>query len=503
VSSAGANLALRGLAWLCSIVVLLLVGLPSHDAPVSLGLAAVPVGLLVGAALFAGLARSPVRFGQLAPERAPAIVVRSAYLSGRSAFEEVVWRGLLFASLLAAAGVGPALGLSTAAFALSHYRAQSWRMVVHLATGAAFGGLFYVSGSLLAAVAAHATYNVLIGLALEARRETRPFRPIGASAATTYDRRRERTTSEPAKSEVVASGVNAEPRSLSRAAELQGVVKRFHQTEALRGVDLEVRDGEILALLGPNGAGKTTAIGVLTGLRRPDAGIARLFGRDPCDPSARGRIGVTPQEVSFPPTLRVAEVVDLVRAHYAHALGSEEVLTRFGLSDLARRQAGGLSGGQRRRLALALAFAGAPKLAFLDEPTTGLDVEARRRAWQTIREHAEQGSTVLLTTHDLHEADALATRIAVMGAGRVLAEGTPTEIRARAGLKRVRLRADSLPALPGVVEMSHDGGRYTLYTREPDEVIRALVARAVQLRDLEVGPVSLEEAFLHLTGGAL
>jgi ABC-2 type transport system ATP-binding protein len=503
VNSAGAILVTRGVAWLGGVTLLLLLGLPTHDPPFPLGAAAPLAGALAGAVLFAALARSRVRFRRLRIERAPAIVARSAYLSGRSAYEEVVWRGLVFGSLLATVGLVPAFALSTAAFAASHYRAQGWRMVVHLATGGAFGGLFYVSGSLLAAVAAHATYNVLIGLALEARRETRPFRPIGALAATAYDRRLAPTASEPATSEVVASGVNADPRFLPPAAELHGVVKRFHRTEALRGVDLEVRDGEILALLGPNGAGKTTAIGVLTGLRRPDAGVGRLFGKDPRDPSARARIGMTPQEVSFPPTLRVAEIVELVRAHYADPVGSEQVLTRFGLTDLARRQAGGLSGGQRRRLALALAFAGAPKLVFLDEPTAGLDVEARRRAWQTIRDHAERGSTVLLTTHDLHEADALASRIAVMNAGRVLAEGTPNEIRARAGLKRVRLRAESLPALPGVVEQTHEGGRYTLYTREPDELIRALVARAVPLRDLEVGPVSLEEAFLHLTGGTL
>jgi ABC-2 type transport system ATP-binding protein len=502
VTSADVILLRRALLWLGSIALLMLVGLPRHDAPVPLGVAAPGVGALVGAALFVALTQSRIESSRLRVDRAAAIVARSLYLSGRSAYEEVIWRGFVFGSLIQIVGALPALAISTAAFALSHYRVQGWRMLVHLATGATFGGAFYCTGSLLAAATAHATYNVLIGLAVEAERGTRPFRPVGVLAATAYDRRLGRQTIEPAMSQP-SSAPTAEMRSLPTVAELWGVVKRFHQTEALRGVDLEVREGEILALLGPNGAGKTTAVNVLIGLRRPDAGVVRLFGQDPRNASARTGIGVTPQDISFPPTLRVAEIIDLVRAHYTRPLATDDVLMRFGLTEVARRQAGGLSGGQRRRLALALAFAGAARVVFLDEPTTGLDVEARRRAWQTIRDHAAHGSTVLLTTHHLEEAEALASRIAVMNAGRVVAEGTPSEIRDRAGLKRLRLRADSLPALPGVVEMIHEHGRYTLYTREPDEIIRVLVARDVPLRELEVGPVSLEEAFLQLTGVAL
>ena len=219
---------------------------------------------------------------------------------------------------------------------------------------------------------------------------------------------------------------------MSLPAELAGVEKRLGRSQALAGVDLALREGEVLALLGPNGAGKTTAVRLLLGLRRPDGGTARVFGRDPTVPDARRPLGSTPQDVSFPPTLRVLELVDLVRAHYEHPLPAAELLERFGLDELAGRQAGGLSGGERRRLALALGFAGRPRAVLLDEPTTGLDVESRREAWAHIRAFSAAGGAVLLTTHSLEEAEALASRIAVIHLGRIVAEGTPTEIRGAA-----------------------------------------------------------------------
>ena len=201
------------------------------------------------------------------------------------------------------------------------------------------------------------------------------------------------------------------------AAELAGVSKAFGAVRALDALDFEVEDGEIVALLGPNGAGKTTALHVLLGLRRPDRGTARIFGRDPRRPEARRCVGCTPQETSFPPTLRVREVVDFVRAHYPSPLPYCVVEERFELGDLRQRQVGGLSGGERRRLACALAYAGDPKLVVLDEPSTGLDIEARLRLWEAIR---ERGRTTLLTTHYLEEAAALATRIVVIRSGRIV-----------------------------------------------------------------------------------
>jgi ABC-2 type transport system ATP-binding protein len=218
-------------------------------------------------------------------------------------------------------------------------------------------------------------------------------------------------------------------------AELRGVHKRYGRVLALRGVDLQLRPGELVALLGPNGAGKTTAVGILLGQRRPDAGTARLFGRDPTVPAARRLVGATPQLVGFPDNLTVLEVVDLVRAHYPSPASAGELLGRFRLADLAGRRACRLSGGQWRRLAVALAFAGRPRVVVLDEPTTGLDVEARRGLWEAVRAFVAGGGAVLLTTHYLEEAQALASRVAVLAEGRIIAQGSVHEIAARAGLR--------------------------------------------------------------------
>lgn len=278
-----------------------------------------------------------------------------------------------------------------------------------------------------------------------------------------------------------------------------GISKSFGKVEALRGVSLEVRPSEVLALLGPNGAGKTTALSILLGLRRPDRGSVRLFGLDPGQTRARRAVGVTPQETAFPETLRVQEIVELVRAHYPHPQPGSALLRRFGLAGLERRQAGGLSGGQKRRLAVALAFAGNPRAVFLDEPTTGLDVQSRRQVWEAIRAYAFAGGTVLLTTHYLDEAEALASRVAVMSAGRLIVEGRVPEIKALAGIKRVRLRAGELPALPGVVRSVCEEGLWTLDVEDAGQVVETLVRRDVPLDGLEVLPVGLEEAFLLLT----
>jgi ABC-2 type transport system ATP-binding protein len=283
-------------------------------------------------------------------------------------------------------------------------------------------------------------------------------------------------------------------------AELRGVRKRFGAVEALRGVDLEVRGGRLLAVLGPNGAGKTTALSLLAGLRRPDEGTVTLLGGDPRDVATRRNLGVTPQEAGFPEPLRVAEVVDFVRAHYPDPWPRAAVLERFQLADLARRQVGGLSGGQKRRLAVALAFAGRPPVVLLDEPTTGLDVDARRALWQAVREEVAAGHTILLTTHYLEEAEALADDVVVLAGGAVRAQGTVAEIKARVRLTRVAARFPVPPTgLPRVVRSEADGDRTAMFTTDADALVRHLVRADLPFADLAIEPVSLEDAFLVLT----
>ena len=282
-------------------------------------------------------------------------------------------------------------------------------------------------------------------------------------------------------------------------AQVRKVTRRFGGTMALDGVDLAITAGEIVGLLGPNGAGKSTLLKLLVGLRRPTSGTVELFGGSPLDPANRRHIGVTPQETGLPPTLRVGECVDYVARHYPDPLPRQEVLARFGLETLARRQTGGLSGGQQRRLAVALAFVGRPRLVFLDEPTTGLDVESRHVLWDAIRDFHAEGGTVLLTSHYLEEIEALAQRAVVIDNGRILADDTVDAIRALVGVHRVSLTAAELPPLPNVVAMSESDGRIEVLTTDSDELVRALVRSGVAFRDLTTRPTTLEEAFLHIT----
>ena len=284
--------------------------------------------------------------------------------------------------------------------------------------------------------------------------------------------------------------------SLATAA---NVTRRYGDELALAGVDLQIAPGELIGLLGPNGAGKSTLVNMLVGLRRPSSGTVTLFGGDPRDPVNRRQIGLTPQETGLPPTLKVGECVDFVAAHFENPLPKDEVLSRFGLDGLARRQTGGLSGGQKRRLAVALAFVGRPKLVFLDEPTTGLDVEVRHVLWDAIRAFHADGGAVLLTSHYLEEVEALATRVVVLGAGRVLADDTVAAVRGLVGVHRVSIAAIPLPRLPNVVSTAEAEGRLHLLTPDPDQLVRDLVTADVPFRDLEVRPTTLEEAFLQLT----
>jgi ABC-2 type transport system ATP-binding protein len=277
------------------------------------------------------------------------------------------------------------------------------------------------------------------------------------------------------------------------------VTRRYGEEVALAGVSLDIRPGELIGLLGPNGAGKSTLVNLLVGLRRPTSGTVSLFGGDPRDPARRRHIGLTPQETGLPPTLRVGECVDYVSAHFDNPVERGELLTRFGLDGLARRQTGGLSGGQKRRLAVALAFVGRPRLVFLDEPTTGLDVEVRHVLWDAIRAFHADGGAVLLTSHYLEEVEALASRVVVLGAGRVLADDTVAAVRGLVGVHRVSIASIPLPRLPNVVSTSESDGRLHVLTPDPDQLVRDLVTADVPFHDLEVRPTTLEEAFLQLT----
>jgi ABC-2 type transport system ATP-binding protein len=268
---------------------------------------------------------------------------------------------------------------------------------------------------------------------------------------------------------------------------------------ALDGVSLDVPAGQLLGLLGPNGAGKTTLLQLFAGLRRPTSGTVELFGGDPRDAARRRRLGCTPQETGLLPTLRVHEIVEFVAGHFDHPVPTGELLEQFGLTGLERRQSGGLSGGQKRRLAVAVAFAGRPDLVLLDEPTTGLDVEARHALWDAVRRYHQEGGTVVLTSHYLEEVEALAERVVVIDQGRLRADGTIAEVRSLVPARRVRLRAPDLPDLAGVERSSREGERYELWTADSDSLVRQLVTTGTPFHDLEVATASLEEAFLALT----
>jgi ABC-2 type transport system ATP-binding protein len=285
-------------------------------------------------------------------------------------------------------------------------------------------------------------------------------------------------------------------------ARTEAATRHYGPVLALDGVSLDVPAGQLLGLLGPNGAGKTTLLQLLAGLRKPTSGTVELFGGDPRDASRRRRLGCTPQETGLPPTLKVREVVDFVAGHFADPVPTGELLEQFGLTGLERRQTGGLSGGQKRRLVVAVAFVGRPDLVLLDEPTTGLDVEARHALWDAVRVYHRCGGTVVLTSHYLEEVEALAERVVVIDQGRVRADGTLAEIRSLVPARRLRFRAPDLPDLPdlaGVERSSRDGDRFELWTADSDALVRRLVTTGVAFRDLEVATASLEDAFLALT----
>jgi ABC-2 type transport system ATP-binding protein len=288
------------------------------------------------------------------------------------------------------------------------------------------------------------------------------------------------------------------------AIELEDVSRSFGTVEALRHVSFAIPQGQAVALLGPNGAGKTTAIGLMLGLRRPSHGQVRLFGLDPRDRRARSRCGCMLQESGVPLNLTVREIITLFRSYYPHPLPLAQVLEIAGLQKKAMTHVGSLSGGQRQRLYFALAICGDPDVLFLDEPTTGLDVEARRHFWEQLRAFRQQGKTIVLTTHYLEEADTLADRIILLDHGRVRADAPPALLKAQVTNRRIAFEvSEPLPAgffdqLP-VSQLEIQGHRVSLLTPQLETVLRALFTQPAEITNLTITEASLEEAFLQLT----
>ena len=277
---------------------------------------------------------------------------------------------------------------------------------------------------------------------------------------------------------------------MAAAVTVQDLRKRYGDRDALRGIDFEIRSGEVFSLLGPNGAGKTTTVEILEGYRKRDGGDVSVLGSDPlrASQSWRGRIGVVLQSSAMYETLTVRESIAAFAGYYERPRPVDDVVRVVGLDESANMRVSKLSGGQRRRLDFGLALVGDPELIFLDEPTTGFDPGARRAAWETIRSLRELGKTILLTTHYLDEAEQLSDRVAVLRRGEIVAEGAPAELT-RTPATEIRWRENGQL----IVERTH----------EPTKVLHDLTARAVaagrELDELEVRRPSLEDVYLQLT----
>jgi len=292
------------------------------------------------------------------------------------------------------------------------------------------------------------------------------------------------------------------------AVELSGLRKSYGALEAVRGIDLRVERGEVFALLGPNGAGKSTTVEILEGHRSRDDGDVRVLGHDPGrnERALKERVGIVLQQTGVEVYLTVREVVQLIGGYYPAPRDVDEVLALVGLSEQAGQRVIKLSGGQKRRVDLAVAIAGDPELLFLDEPTTGFDPSARRQAWETLRGLTRLGKTIFLTTHFMDEAEALADRVAVMADGLIVATGSVDDlIRTGASGARVRFRLPDGVVPPEGLGARPDGSIWRLETTAPTRTLHELTSWAVdasvELADLEVSRRSLEEIYLELTGG--
>jgi ABC-2 type transport system ATP-binding protein len=293
------------------------------------------------------------------------------------------------------------------------------------------------------------------------------------------------------------------------AVEVRGLRKDYGAVQAVRGIDLSVPKGVVYALIGPNGAGKTTTLEILEGHRKPTAGEARVLGFDPTRNEAafKQRIGIVLQSTSIPSYLRAEEAVAMFGGYYPRPLPVDEVLALVDLTAERRKLVRRMSGGQLRRLDVAIGLAGDPELLFLDEPTTGFDPAARRGAWTMIRGLKSLGKTVLLTTHYMDEAEQLADRVAIIVGGRIVAEGTPDELRHRYTDNIISFRANSMPAgVPSSLNATLDGGCVVIRAAQPTAAVHELTSWATQqnieLEDLRVAPLSLEDVYLRLAAEA-
>ncbi|MET3983113.1 ABC transporter ATP-binding protein [Streptomyces sp. PvR034] len=285
----------------------------------------------------------------------------------------------------------------------------------------------------------------------------------------------------------------------------ENVTKSYGAVRAVDGLSLELHPGETVALLGPNGAGKSSTLDLLLGLRPADTGSVTVFGGTPGQAIAAGRVGAMLQSGGLMEEVTVRELVTLGCALHPRAYPVEEVLTRAGITAIADRKVNKLSGGQEQRVRFALATAGANDLIVLDEPTTGMDVTARQSFWATMREQADQGRTVLFATHYLEEADAIADRVIVLHRGRILADGSAAEIKAKAGARKVSFdltepfEEERLRELPFLTRLDVHGSTVKLQSRDADATVHAVYGLGLYPRNLEVAGLGLEQAFIALT----
>ncbi len=300
--------------------------------------------------------------------------------------------------------------------------------------------------------------------------------------------------------------INSEPD-----VELRGVTKTFRASgavvPAVRGIDVSIAAGETVALLGPNGAGKSTTIDMLLGLIAPDHGTVSLFGRAPKQAVAGGQIGAMLQVGALIRDVTPRELLEMTASLYPNALDVEEVLELVGVAEIADRRTQKLSGGQAQRVRFAVALVSDPALLIFDEPTVGMDVEARRGFWASVRTFAARDRTVIFATHYLEEADAYADRVVLMAQGRVVADGATSEIRARVGSRTIRATLPDadlsvLASLPGVTATDRRGATVVVICADSDAAIRALLDIYPDARDIEISGAGLEEAFVQLTAGS-